>query len=84
MALHRKEYRCFEAAQNLKRDLSSLLDTGSDGWAPSENWEAVKGNNAMFKGMLEAVLTNEDPDADEPIRNERDLRDIWPFDLPEE
>jgi len=35
----------------------------------------------MFKGMLQAVLENEDPDADEPIRNEGDLREIWPFDL---
>jgi hypothetical protein len=32
--------------------------------------------------MLEAVLTNNDPDEDEPIRDEKDLRDIWPFDLP--
>lgn len=38
----------------------------------------------MFKGMLKAVLENKDPDDDEPIRNEDDLRDIWPFDLPEE
>lgn len=83
MALHRKEYRCFEAAQNLKRDLSSLLDVASDGWVPPEGWEAAKvENKAMFDGMLEAVLTNKDPDDDEPIRGERDLRDIWPFDLP--
>lgn len=85
MALHRKEYRYFEAAQNLKRDLSSLLDSASDGWVPPENWEAAKTENkAMFKGMLQAVLTNKDPDDDEPIRDERNLRDIWPFDLPGE
>ncbi|KAJ5225025.1 hypothetical protein N7468_006250 [Penicillium chermesinum] len=83
MALHRKEYRCFEAAQNLKRDLSSLLDSASDGWVPPENWEVAKTENkAMFKGMLQAVLTNKDPDDGEPIRDERDLRAIWPFDLP--
>lgn len=34
LALHAKEYRFFEAAQNLKRDLSSLLDSASDGWVP--------------------------------------------------
>lgn len=84
MSLHRKEHRCFEAAQNLKRDLSGLLDTASDGWVPPDDWEAAKaGNKAMYNGMLEAVLTNDDPDDDEPIRDERDLRDIWPFDLPE-
>ncbi|KAJ5144279.1 hypothetical protein N7526_001787 [Penicillium atrosanguineum] len=83
--LHQKEYRRFEAAQNLKCDLSNLLDSASDGWVPPEGWEASKIENmAMFKGMLKAVKENKDPDDDEPIRNEGDLRDIWPFDLPEE
>ncbi|KAJ5235404.1 uncharacterized protein N7469_004572 [Penicillium citrinum] len=83
--LHQKEYKHFEAAQNLKHDLSNLLDTASDGWVPTEDWEAAKaGNRAMFSGMLQAVLENKDPDEDEPIRNEGDLREIWPFDLPEE
>ncbi|CAG8403730.1 unnamed protein product [Penicillium salamii] len=84
MSLHRKDYKCFEEAQNLKRDLSSLLNTASDVWVPPDEWEAAKvGNKAMFNGMLEAVLTNNDPDDDEPIRDQRDLQDIWPFDLPE-
>ena len=83
MALHQKEYRYFEAAQNLKRDLSNLLDCATDGWVPPGNWEAAKrGNEAMFEGMLQAVLTNQDPDDDEPIREEKDLREIWPFDVP--
>jgi hypothetical protein len=83
--LHQKNYKRFEAAQNLKRDLSNLLDSASDGWVPPEGWEAAKAENmAMFKGMSKAVLENRDPDEDEPIRSEGDLRDIWPFDLPEE
>lgn len=83
MALHRKEYKCFEAAQDLKRDLSSLLDCASDGWVPPEHWEAAKtAHREMYEGALQAVLTNEYPDDDEPIRNESDLRSIWPFDLP--
>lgn len=32
----------------------------------------------MLDRMLQAVLTNNDPDDDEPIRDEKDLRDIWP------
>ncbi|KAJ5600729.1 hypothetical protein N7450_001796 [Penicillium hetheringtonii] len=83
--LHQKEYKHFEAAQNLKHDLSNLLDTTSDGWVPTEDWEAAKTENrAMFSGMLQAVLENKDPDKDKPIRNKGDLREIWPFDLPEE
>lgn len=83
--LHLKEYKHFEAAQNLKRDLSNLLDSPSDGWFPPEGWEAAKaGNRAMFKGMLQMVLENKDPDNDEPMRNVGDMRETWPFDLPKE
>lgn len=39
---HKREYKPFEAAQYLRRDLSNLLNTASDGWVPSENWEATK------------------------------------------
>ena len=35
----------------------------------------------MFNGMLQAVLSNEASDDDEPIRDEEDLKEIWPFDL---
>ena len=77
LAVHRKEYKYFEAAQNLKRDLPSLLDCASNGWVSPEIWEEAKlQNKAMFDGMLQAVLTNEDPDEDEPIRDGKDLREI--------
>jgi hypothetical protein len=50
---------------------------------PPEHWENAKAINvAMFEGMLQAVLTNKDADDDEPVRDEKDLRAIWPFDLP--
>jgi hypothetical protein len=35
----------------------------------------------MLRGILQAVLENEDDNPAEPIRNEADLRGIWPFDL---
>lgn len=35
----------------------------------------------MFDGMLQAVLNNANPDEDEPVRDEADLRAIWPFDI---
>lgn len=82
LALHEKEYKRFEAAHDLKRHLSSLLNTASDGWVPLEDWGATQAaHGEMFEGMLQAILTNEDPDDDEPIRDEGDLREIWPFDL---
>jgi hypothetical protein len=82
LVVHEKEYQRFVAAQELKSSLLSLLNTASDGWAPPEDWETVeKAHKEMFDGMLQAVLSNEGPDDDEPIRNEEDLKEIWPFDL---
>ncbi|KAE8151314.1 kinase-like domain-containing protein [Aspergillus avenaceus] len=82
LADHEKEYKLFEAAQFLKRDLANLLNTASDGWVPPEAWEATElAHREMFTGMLQAVLTNQEPDEDEPVRDEKILRSIWPFDI---
>ncbi|EDN03226.1 predicted protein [Histoplasma mississippiense (nom. inval.)] len=79
---HEREYRLFVAAQNLKRDLSSLLNTASDGWVPLEDWEETKsGHREDFDSVLNAVLTNDDSDYDGPVKDEKVLRSIWPFDL---
>jgi hypothetical protein len=79
-AVHRKDYKLFEAAHELKYSLSDLLNTASDGWTPPEDWEAAKSaNQGTFTGMLQDVLDNEhSDDDDEPIRDEADLREIWP------
>jgi len=82
LAAHQKEYQRFVAAHELRNNLSSLLNTASDGWAPPEDWEIVeKAHKELFNGMLQAVLSNKAPDYDEPIRSEEELREIWPFDL---
>ncbi|KAI9832634.1 MAG: hypothetical protein M1819_004219 [Sarea resinae] len=82
LAAHQKEYRMFEAAQELKSNVSILLNTASDGWVPVEDFEATEiAHKELFEAMLEAVLTNENPGDDEPIQSEGDLKAIWPFDL---
>jgi hypothetical protein len=82
IAVHQKDYKLFEAAHQLRHSLSSLLNTASDGWVPPENWEETKSaHRELFEGMLQEVLINEQPDDDEMIRSENDLREIWPFDL---
>ncbi len=82
LAIHQREYRTFEAAHDLRNNLSSLLNTASDGWVPPEDWEATElAHREVFNGMLQAVLSNESPDDDEPIKDEGDLRAIWPFDI---
>lgn len=79
---HQKEYKLFEAAQQLRTDLSSLLSTASDGWVPSDSWEETQlSHRELFNGMLQAVLTNPNADDGEPVKDEKTLRAIWPFDL---
>lgn len=84
LAVHQKEYKLLEAAQQLRHSMSSLLNTASDGWVPLEAWEGTESaHREMFEGMLQEVLENEQSDDDEPIRDEVDLREIWPFDQKE-
>ena len=83
LAEHEKEYKLFEAAQVLRRDLSTLLNTASDGWVPTEEWEATElAHREVFTGMLEAATTNQELDEDEPVKDGETLRSIWPFDIP--
>ena len=82
VAVHQTEYKYFVAAHDLRYNLANLLNAASDGWVPLEDWEATKvAHTELFEGMLQAVLSNKNPDDDEPIKDERDLRDIWPFDI---
>ncbi|KAL6705257.1 hypothetical protein ACN47E_007217 [Coniothyrium glycines] len=79
---HQKDYKRFEAAIQLRHILSSLLNTASDGWVPSEQWEATRtAHRELFVAMLQEILENEHPDDDEPVKSENDLRELWPFDL---
>jgi hypothetical protein len=84
LAIHQKEYKRFEAAQQLRHSLPDLLNTASDGWVSPEDWEETESaHRKVFEGMLQEVLDNEQLDDDEPIRGEDDLKEIWPFDLKE-
>lgn len=74
----KKKYSLFVAAQNLKRDLLGLLNTAIDGWVPLEDWEETESaHREMFDGMLQAVLTNQEVDHDEPVKDKATLSLIW-------
>lgn len=81
LANHEQEYKLFEAAQNLRRYLSSLLNTATDEWMPPESWETTKlAHKEIFDEMLQAVLANEAVD-DDPVKDEATLRSIWPLNI---
>ncbi|PLB49957.1 hypothetical protein P170DRAFT_445376 [Aspergillus steynii IBT 23096] len=54
--------------KQLRTNLSGLLNIASAGWE-------------LFDAILEAVLTNANPDGEEPVKDEKALRSIWPFDI---
>jgi hypothetical protein len=83
LSKHKKEYKLFETAQELQVDMYSVINTGSGGWVPTDQWEAAQvANRDLYQGALEAVVTNPEVDDDEPVQDEKTLRSIWPFGLP--
>jgi len=70
LARHRREYRRFEAAQELRHDLARWIDVAMDGWVPSDGeWERARAEQReMYDGLPGTVLANQDPDPEEPLR----------------
>ena len=82
LAAHQREYEIFEVAHHLRYNLARLLNTASDGWIPLEDWETTESTHReAFKGALQAILANQDPDI---IKDESALREIWPYNIPSE
>jgi len=65
--------------------MASLLNTATDGWVPPGDWEAIKFYyQELFDAALGSVSADslgESADGDDPIKTEKDLREVWPFDL---
>ncbi|KAL3419202.1 hypothetical protein PVAG01_09424 [Phlyctema vagabunda] len=79
---HEKEYRMFVAAQELRYTLSQMLNVASDGWVPPDEFETARaGQKEIFEGILHEIISNDAPDDNEPLNNEDDLKEIWPFEL---
>jgi hypothetical protein len=80
---HTKNYNLFKASQELKHTLAGALNCATDGWVPPEDWERVKElHPQMYNLLLQEILENKNPDEDDPLKSEADVREIWPFDLP--
>lgn len=75
LVVYRREYEDFLVAQNLKMKLVDRLDTTTDGWVPTESWDATKSaHKQAFEVIVRAVT-------DDQSMSEGDLRRIWPFDI---
>lgn len=80
MLVHQKEFKGFEILLQLKQRLIKVLNTTTDGWVPTESWEATK---VAHKEAFATVLRLEESaeSVGEEARNEEALRRIWPFDI---
>ncbi|KAL9005133.1 MAG: hypothetical protein Q9188_002074 [Gyalolechia gomerana] len=67
---HREEYKALEYAQELKKFVTSRLNTASDGWVPIDAWKETTDDH---KKLYDEFLQN---------MGEEDLRKVWPFDKP--
>lgn len=83
MDVHQKDYKLFEVAQDLKHHISDVLDVSTEGWVPSDAWEATRvAHEDAYAKVSEAVKAAEGTeDGDLSVK---DLNSIWPFDLPVE
>ena len=81
IADHDEKYQLFAAAVSLREHLKEALEVTSDGWVPPDKWDATQSRHQeLYHGLVQALLMAKDLD-NEPIRGEKDLQAIWPFDL---
>jgi hypothetical protein len=60
---HKKQYEDFKTFQKLKLFLVRAANSNSDGWVPSEAWDAAKEAHKMaFEQWMQTVRENDDPE----------------------
>lgn len=70
---HQQSYEDLETAQELKSWLITMLNTTSDGWVPTQAWEAaVDANRAAFNEWLTSAQESDD-------MNTQKATALWPF-----
>lgn len=62
--------------------LEETFRIGPDGWVAPEHYEIImKFQKDCFNELLRIVRETEDEGPDEPLKNEEDVRAIWPWDV---
>lgn len=75
---HAREYEVFEAVQALKAWLRDSLDTNSDGWVPTEAWDAAKvAHRAAYDEWIQTGREAESRGEDMTVAK---ADKMWPFD----
>lgn len=67
---HDEEYQALAHALEIKKHVTSRLNTADDGWVPTDAWEeTVENHKELYGEFLQQM-------------SEEDLREVWPFDRP--
>jgi hypothetical protein len=78
LAEHARAYEDFETVQRLKLWLKRSLHTNSDGWVPSEKWDAARdAHRAVYDEWIQTVSESEARGEDLTVAKADKL---WPFD----
>lgn len=80
LAVHEREYKAFLVEQELKQRFAYLLNTDSDGWVPTEEWEATESSHKQAVDIWTQTVRDTESTDDEEMSKE-DLLKIWPFDM---
>ena len=79
---HQREYRKLGIAQDLKNKLIKFLNTDSDGWLHTDNWDATQAmHKALFEQAIKGSRTPDSTNDDHELTGD-ELRSIWPFHSP--
>ena len=69
-------------ARKILGHLMNLLDVPSDGWVPTDLWEAKKeANREAFYTFLDMLKDAPSAGDRSMAQHEEDLRSVWPFDI---
>ncbi|KAJ5093269.1 hypothetical protein N7456_009130 [Penicillium angulare] len=83
--VHSSRYEVYKDIQQIIPVLTDALGVSSDSWGYPEHWglreETHKG---LYIDFLNAVENGADENSDDIIRNEEDVKSVWPFDIPVE
>lgn len=81
-AKHKETYEFFKEVHKVLDYIEKTFRIGPDGWVPPEHYETVMEiQKDCFNELVRTVHATEDGGPDEPLKNEEDVRAIWPWDV---
>lgn len=79
---HKKEYEYFKDTRSLRDEMASLFKATDDGWVFPEVYDlAMDMQKDLYRSLVETTLDPKNYDPNEPLKDEEDIRAVWPYDV---